>query len=229
MDSLEERLRERLAAVFGGNESELARVVDTDQQNINNFVTGKVKTSHLWREIATALEIPIDEMKRLMQERKTGRPSIEPKTNAQIIPLQPPHQPTNSLPKMMPVLGEAVGGADGEYIFNGQVLDWVPCIPSLINVPGAYAVFLDGESMVPRYYPREIAYVHPTKPVRHGDHVVVQTRARNEDDPPRGFVKKFTGWKGSRLTLEQYNPPSPLEFDKDDVVSVHLIVQAGAY
>ncbi|EYR81799.1 S24 family peptidase [Shinella sp. DD12] len=225
MDSLEERLRERLNAAFGGNESELARAVGTDQQNINNFMTGKVKGSHIWREVAAALQIPEDEMKRLIDERKGRRPSPAP--NATIVPLN--QVPTNALPKMMPVLGEAVGGADGEYIFNGQILDWVPCIPSLINVPGAYAVFLDGESMVPRYYPREIAYVHPTKPVRHGDHVVVQIRARSEDEPPRGFVKKFTGWKGARLTLEQYNPPIPIEFDKDDVVSVHLIVQAGAY
>ena len=74
MDSLEERLRERLAAVFGGNESELARVVDTDQQNINNFIRGeKAKGSARWREIAGALGIPEDEMKRLIDERKGRR------------------------------------------------------------------------------------------------------------------------------------------------------------
>lgn len=228
MATMKNRLRERLDVVFGGNETELARVVGTDQQNINNFISGKVKRSHLWREIGKALGIPEPEMKALLDERLGRRGSAsDPHPNATIVPLQ--QGSGNTLHKMMPVLGEAVGGADGEYIFNGQVLDWVPCIPSLINVPGAYAVFLDGESMVPRYYPREIAYVHPTKPVRRGDHVVVQVRARNEDDPPRGFVKKFDGWKGSRLTLEQYNPPGKLDFDRDDVVSVHLIVQAGAY
>lgn len=227
MDSLEERLRERLNVLYGGNESELARAVGTDQQNINNFITGRVKGSHIWREIAAALQVPEDDMKRLIEERKGKRLASGPSPNATIVPLQ--QTPSNTPPKMMPVLGEAVGGADGEYIFNGQILDWVPCIPSLINVPGAYAVFLDGESMIPRYYPREIAYVHPTKPVRHGDHVVVQIRARSEDEPPRGFVKKFDGWKGARLTLEQYNPAIKIDFDRDDVVSVHLIVQAGAY
>ena len=224
MDSLEELLRERLNALYGGNESELARAVDTNQQNINYFITGHVKGSHLWREIARALDIPEAQMKRLIDVRK-GRLPSETKPNAVVVPIRQVSTPV----AMLPVLGEAVGGSDGEYLFNGQILDHVPCIPSLINVPNAYAVFVDGESMVPRYYPREIAYVHPTKPVRHGDHAVVQVLPRSESDPPRGFIKKYVGRKGGKLVLEQYNPPSELKFDLDDVVSVHYIELAGPY
>lgn len=224
MDSLEERLRERLNVLYGGNESELARAVGTDQQNINNFITGRVKGSHIWREIAAALQVPEDEMKRLIDIRKGRRPA-ESKPNAVVIPLRQVSAPV----AMLPVLGEAVGGSDGEYLFNGQILDHVPCIPSLMNVPNAYAVFVDGESMVPRYYPREIAYVHPSKPVRYGDHAVVQVLPRSEGDPPRGFIKKYVGRKGGKLILEQYNPPSELKFDLEDVVSVHYIELAGPF
>jgi phage repressor protein C with HTH and peptisase S24 domain len=226
MDSLEERLRDRLQAVFGGNESELARAVGTDQQNINNFVLGKAKTSHRWREIAAALGIPELEMKRLIDERKGRRVPAEPLPNAQIIPLHP--RPA-ALPTMLPVLGEAAGGEDGEYVFNGQIMDYAACPPALANVPNAYAVFMDGVSMIPRYYPREICYVHPSRPLRRDDHVVVQVRAREEGMPPRGFVKKFAGWKGNRLVLEQYNPPQEIIFSRDDVVSVHLIILSGEF
>lgn len=225
MATLEERLRERLTAVFSGNESDLARAVGTDQQNINNFISGKVKGSHLWREIGDALGIPEAEMKALIDERKGKKPS-EVTSNATIVPLQPA---AGAPYRMLPILGEAVGGRDGEYIFNGQILDYTPCPPQLANVPGAYAVLLDGVSMIPRYYPRETCYVNPVKPIRHGDHVVVQTRARDEDQPPRGFVKRFVGWQGKRLVLEQYNPNEKIEFARDDVVSVHLIVLSGDF
>lgn len=228
MDSLEELLRRQLTLMFAGNESELARAVGTDQQNINNFLTGKVKSSHIWREIAAALGVPEDEMRRLISERKGGR-AIEPSPNATLLALAKGSGAIPPPPRMLPILGEAVGGSDGEYIFNGQVLDYAPCPPILANVPGAYAVLIDGTSMVPRYYPREVAYVHPTRPVRREDHVVVQIRAREEGLPPRGFVKKFSGWRGNRLVLEQYNPAEGLEFSRDDVVSVHLIVLSGEY
>lgn len=223
--SLEERLRERLNVVYGGNETELARAVGTEQQNINNFISGRVKGSVLWREIASALGIPEAEMKALIDERKGRRPA-DIASNATFIPLQPSAgQPY----RMLPILGEAVGGENGEYIFNGQILDYTPCPPQLANVPNAYAVLLDGVSMIPRYYPRETCYVNPVKPVRKGDHVVVQVRARAENDPPRGFVKRFVGWQGTRLVLEQYNPHEEIEFPRDDIVSVHLIVLSGDF
>ena len=225
MTDLEKRLRERLNIVFGGNESDLARAVGTDPQNINNFIAGKVKRSHLWREIGEALGIQEAEMKALLDVR-SGRRSSDVASNATFLPLQPSSgQPY----RMLPILGEAVGGESGEYIFNGQILDYTPCPPQLANVPGAYAVLLDGVSMIPRYYPRETCYVNPVKPVRRGDHVVVQVRARNEGDPPRGFVKRFVGWQGARLVLEQYNPHDEIDFPRDDIVSVHLIVLSGDF
>lgn len=238
MDNLERRLREQLAALFEGNESELARRVGTDQQNINNFITGKVKRSHLWREISAALDIPESEMRELLLQRgrSEGKNTKLPNTfrtaehleqpNATVGGLQPP---AIGRPRMLPVLGEAVGGDNGEYIFNGQALDYVPCPPLLANVPNAYVVFVDGESMVPRYMPGEVAFVHPGKPPRKNDHVVVQLKPTSEDSPPRGFIKRFLGWTPTKLRLQQYNPHKEIEFDKEEVVSVHQIVLAGDY
>lgn len=133
--------------------------------------------------------------------------------------------------RKIPVLGEAVGGDDGEYIFNGSVLDYVDCPPSLENVPNAYAVYIDGESMAPRFRPGETAWVHPTKPARRGDDVVVQVHRDRDDDgaPPRGFVKEFVGWTSSKLVLHQFNPDKQIEFTREQVVSVHPIILSGKY
>jgi phage repressor protein C with HTH and peptisase S24 domain len=130
---------------------------------------------------------------------------------------------------MIPVLGEAVGGVDGEYEFNGSVLDYVACPPSLANVPNAYGVYVDGESMSPRYRPGETVYVHPGKPARRGDDVIVQIAASEDGRPPHGFIKEFVGWAGDELVLRQYNPESKIKFERGKVVSVHPIVLAGKY
>ncbi|MGV1785753.1 MULTISPECIES: LexA family transcriptional regulator [Agrobacterium] len=132
--------------------------------------------------------------------------------------------------KMLPVLGMAVGGEDGRYIFNGSVIDYVVCPPSLENVAGAYAVYIDGESMYPRFKAGETVWVHPGKPARRGDDVIVQLKPIEDDgSPPWGYVKEFVGRQGNNLVLRQYNPPIEIQFDVNEVLTTHPIVLAGKY
>lgn len=236
MDELERRLKEQLQAIFDGNESELARRLGTDQQNVNNFITGRVKRSHIWREIGALLQISEDEMRDLMkargrQEGKNTKLPIPIKVADFFheVPAQPVRMPAESATRMIPVLGKAVGGDDGEYEFNGQPIDWRSCPPTLTNVADAYAIYVDGESMSPRYLPGEIAFVHPDKPPRANDHVVVQLKPTEDGAAPRGFIKKFIGWSPTKLLLEQYNPAKKLDFDRREVFKVHLIVLSGDY
>ncbi len=132
--------------------------------------------------------------------------------------------------KMLPVLGMAVGGEDGRYIFNGSVIDYVVCPPSLENVAGAYAVYIDGESMYPRFKAGETVWVHPGKPARRGDDVIVQLKPIEDDgSPPWGYVKEYVGRQGNNLVLRQYNPPIEIQFDVNEVLTTHPIVLAGKY
>lgn len=154
------------------------------------------------------------------------RPPPRPTPNA----IVPPKQVVVTTNKMLPVLGEAVGGVDGKYIFNGSIIDYVVCPPSLENVAGAYAVYIDGESMYPRYKAGETAWVHPNKPPRRGDDVIVQIHPPEDDgSPPWGYVKEFVGWSGDRLVLNQFNPAGEIKFDRSEVVSIHPIVLSGKY
>ncbi len=132
--------------------------------------------------------------------------------------------------KMLPVLGMAVGGEDGKYIFNGSIIDYVVCPPSLEYVNGAYAVYIDGESMYPRFKAGETVWVHPGKTARRGDDVIVQIKPSEDDgSPPWGYVKEYVGRQGNRLVLRQYNPPIEIQFDVDEVLTTHPIVLAGKY
>lgn len=125
------------------------------------------------------------------------------------------------------VLGSAAGGVRGEFAMNGQVVDTVPCPPELENVLGAYAVYVVGDSMEPRYFAGELVYVHPNKPYRKNDFVVVQIVADDGDATPAGFIKQFCSFSPTTLTLHQYNPDQEIEFPRKSVVSIHRIVGSG--
>lgn len=126
----------------------------------------------------------------------------------------------------IPVYGQAVGGPDGRFVFNGAKIDDVLAPPMLRGVRDAYAVYVAGKSMEPRYRAGETAYVHPHLPVRQGDFVIVQIRGEEEEDPA-GYVKEFVSMDDRRLKLKQLNPKKTLEFPRKRVISVHRIVLAG--
>lgn len=243
MSKLSERLTTR-AAELNISQTDLASRVEMSQPSISDLFAGQTASPKKWREIARELKIDEKEMLALIQDAiveagKTQRirrtitgalaaleDSLEP--NGTIDP-SPVSLLSGKPTRMLPVLGEAVGGDDGQYTFNGQILDYVACPPSLTNVPNAYAVWIDGESMYPRYKSGELVYVHPGKPPRRGDDVIVQIRPSEEDMPPRGFVKELVGYLGDKLVLKQYNPDSRIEFPREDVISIHPIIFSGKY
>ncbi|GGC70512.1 S24 family peptidase [Chelatococcus reniformis] len=133
----------------------------------------------------------------------------------------------------IPIFGHAAGGADGRFVMNGERVGETFCPPSLEGVEGAYAVYVHGDSMAPRFKAGETVWVNPHLPVRRGDDVVVQLLRSSVDDgtPPDAFVKEFVSRGGTTLILYQHNPPEgqdrELRFPEDQVLSVHRIVFAG--
>ncbi|MDA4844102.1 LexA family transcriptional regulator [Hoeflea poritis] len=158
---------------------------------------------------------------------------IQSNTAGSDVPMQP--LPANArlgdeLPDphlRIPVFGQAVGGVDGEFVMNGNRLDDVFSPPSLSSVAGAYAVYVAGESMEPRYFDGEIVFVNPSKRARRGDFVVAQIQAE-EHGPALAYVKRFVRWNAEELVLAQYNPEKELHFPAGQVISVHLVVMGGA-
>ena len=131
-----------------------------------------------------------------------------------------------SLTNKIPVYGQAMGGKYGEFVLNGNKVADILAPASLNGVEHAYAVYIAGTSMEPRYFAGEVAFIHPGLPVKKGDFVVAQI-ATDEGSPPLAYVKRFISFDERRLKLEQLNPRRFIEFPKKQVVSVHLILMAG--
>jgi phage repressor protein C with HTH and peptisase S24 domain len=127
----------------------------------------------------------------------------------------------------VPVYGHAVGGIQGEFELNGNLLFTIDAPPGYSIIKGCYAVQVSGDSMSPRYEDGEIVMVDPSQRVRKGDYVVAQIH-QNENDPPLAFVKRFVKHNAVELVLESLNPPvpsdEPLRWNAGTVQSVHKIV-----
>jgi SOS-response transcriptional repressor LexA len=126
----------------------------------------------------------------------------------------------------IPVYGQAVGGKDGEFVLNGNEVSEVLAPASLSTVPNAYAVYVVGDSMEPRYFAGETVFVNPRLPISKGAFVVAQISG-GEEEVPHAYVKRFVSQDARRLRLEQYNPKKVLEFPTSKVVTVHRIIMSG--
>ena len=160
---------------------------------------------------------------------RAARPAPLPRPAA----IEPPFPPRNAevggparFATTVPAYGQAVGGKDGEFILNGNRIVDILAPPTLQGVPDAYAVYVVGDSMEPRYFAGEAVFVNPRLPVRRGHFVVAQV-AVQEGEPPHAYIKRFVAREGRLLRLEQFNPRKTLEFPLDRVISVHRIIMGG--
>jgi len=96
-------------------------------------------------------------------------------------------------------------------------------------VPGAYAVYVVGASMEPRYHPSEVVHIHPGKPLTVGAYVLVQRRPKNDGEPPLAVIKRLAKRTGAKIVLEQFNPAKTFEIKTGDIVSIDCGVVLDGY
>lgn len=140
----------------------------------------------------------------------------------------PAPQPRDVI-RIIPVLGSGRGGSDDEGVFelNGSEVNRVKCPPALTDVRGAYALYVQGTSMEPRYFEGEIVYINPIQPPRINDFVVIQFTPRHDGDNTRAIIKRLVGRTASVLKVEQYNPPKTYDVPRSDIKAVHRIISGG--
>lgn len=139
----------------------------------------------------------------------------------------PIHHSQQGTQDRIKVLGMAECGPDGWSLWNGEVVDTVPRPPNLVGAANAYAVFITGSSMEPRYLPGEVVHIHPGKPITLGAFVLVQIHPPHEGDSPRAVIKRLIKRTGNKWVLEQYNPPKTFTLTSDEILSAHRVVGAG--
>jgi transcriptional regulator with XRE-family HTH domain len=89
---------------------------------------------------------------------------------------------------------------------------------NLAGVRDAYAIYMVGDAMEPRYEPGWLLHIHPFKPPTRGRDVVVYTKDQ------RVLIEQFVQWDGEVLVLRRIHPDETFRIPRDDVLSCHLIV-----
>jgi phage repressor protein C with HTH and peptisase S24 domain len=122
----------------------------------------------------------------------------------------------------IPIRSAGRGGTEQEMFAD---LGYTPRPSNLAGVREAYAIYMVGDSMEPRYEQGWLLHVNPFKPPRRGQDVVVRRQGEIVGDAV--LVKQFVGWEGDTLVLRQFNPPDTLHIPRDEVRECHLIVGAA--
>jgi phage repressor protein C with HTH and peptisase S24 domain len=118
----------------------------------------------------------------------------------------------------IPIRSAARGGGDQEMFLADGPIGYTPRPANLAGVRGAYAIYMVGDSMEPRYEQGWLLHVNPFKPPTRGRDVVVYKKG------DAVLIKQFVRWDDDALVLRQLNPPQELRVPRADVIECHLVV-----
>jgi len=119
----------------------------------------------------------------------------------------------------VPVLGTAWGGDTGDFTMNGETGEYMRRPPRFNGRADLFALYVQGNSMEPRYLSGELIYVEKTRPPQNGDHVVVELLP-DENGTREAYLKLLMGITPTKVRLQQYNPTKAIEIDRRRVGQV---------
>ena len=122
---------------------------------------------------------------------------------------------------MIPVYASAQGGPDSTLL-TYEPIEYVDRPERLIGVRGAFAMYVVNDSMEPKYSQGTLLLVHPTRPVRRNDYVLVVMRSAGNEHS--ALVKQLIRMDENELVLRQFNPPSEFAVRRSEVAGVHLVI-----
>ena len=132
--------------------------------------------------------------------------------------------PLMSMPNDVPVMGTAAGShARGAFQFEGGVIDYVRRPPAMHGARNLYALYIEGTSMVPEHNPGDLRFVHPDRPARPGDSVIVQTR-NGPHSSIEATMGRYVRQTPRFVVIGKLAPEATIEINRDIVVAVHKVL-----
>ncbi|MGQ4273433.1 S24 family peptidase [Terrihabitans sp. B22-R8] len=121
-------------------------------------------------------------------------------------------------------MGISVGGTDGEFYMNGDVVDYARRLPGIARTANVFGVHIEGTSMQPKYEPGELVYASPGRAPVAGDYIIVELVPTDGERAGPAYVKRLVRRSGTRLICEQFNPAGEVEYDQREVKAVYRII-----
>lgn len=214
-DLLRQRIESRLAEL-GRSASDVSKKSTGSPDTIRSWLNHPERSPRIDTLAKVAAEL------QTTPEWLQGRDTSEIAPNVAPAPVEIPSR--SSMPNDVEVLGTAAGShAGGAFQFEGGVIDYVRRPPALAGARDVYALYIEGSSMEPRYMPGELVIVHPHRPPRMGDAVIVQFRT-GEHAPIQAMIGFFQGRTATRVKLRKLNPEAMVELNRETVIAVHKVL-----
>lgn len=177
----------------------------TSAANWSKYELGKAPTifrPEVQRRLAAAIGVSVEDlMIEVARLQGGGAPSRQPSGTAVNLAEVPRRgfdpSPT---PGMAAVYGLAAAEGEAIAIAAGSEIRYVPMHPAQRGYSRIGAVEIVGESMYPRWKPRELAYFVFDMPPPRGDDVIVEL----EDGT--AIIKEYVGRTATHLMLKEWHP-----------------------
>lgn len=134
------------------------------------------------------------------------------------VPVGSPTPYRGEMPRDVPVLGVTVGGDGGaDFSMNGEAIDYVRRPTRIIGRKDIFALYVQNDSMSPWRESGQLVYVEAARPPQIGDYVVVELSITREADGRPALLKRLAGMSGTKVRLQQFNPPKVFEIERRKV------------
>lgn len=139
----------------------------------------------------------------------------------------PASSPNHVMPLDVPVLGVVAGNhVHGAFQMEAAIIDYVRRAPGLFGAKNVYALYVQGDSMAPMHKAGDLLFIHPDRPARIGDSVVVQFK-ESEGDYSEAMVGILEKRTPKTISLQKLNPPAIVDIDARKVEFVHRVLTMG--
>jgi phage repressor protein C with HTH and peptisase S24 domain len=192
----------------GASQADLARHLRLAPSAVSRMLRGERQMKQLETvQIAGFLGVSPDEILRhAVDDAVSATSGDHPRRGRGRPPATPPTGAARAA-DLIPIRSAGRGGNDQEMFLEDGPIGYTSRPANLGGVRAAYAIYMVGDSMEPRYEPGWLLHVNPFKPPIRGRDVVVYKQ-------------------GDTLVLRQLNPPDTLRIPRADVREFHLVVGA---
>lgn len=227
-DMASDRVRElilRRINELGLKETSLSLQIGRNWAYLNQFLKRGVPANlpeGVREKLAPLLDLNPNDMRLQEYEYKKSRGILHQRAESSLTVAQPHARTTNHFgPDTIPLLGHANGSSDAILISTENEIGRVLRHPNQHGLKDAFALTVVGDSMAPRYYDGEVAYIGGKTGPKKGQDCIIELL--NSE----GYLKEFVRRNDKEIICRQLNPPKEWKKKLSEVKSVHAVVGRG--
>lgn len=215
--TIHDRIQQRLDAL-GLNPSAASLKGGMSRETIRKLLANKDQLPNGKTLFKLAIALEVSEQWLLTGSEKTTAQDNGGRLAGPEMPLR------HEMPNDVPVMGTAAGShKGGAFQMTTEPVDYARRPPSLMNARNVYSLYVEGSSMEPQYWPGDLIFVHPDKPPRFGDAVVVQMKmAKNSQmEAMIGIYSKRTP---EDIFVQKHNPADFIKIPLEHIDKIHKVL-----